>query len=74
MTRARILALSLVATLALSSGALAEGGGGGGGEGGAGSSGGGTSPLLYVGLGIVAVAIIAGIVAFLRRGSAEDRA
>jgi peptide/nickel transport system substrate-binding protein len=45
-----------------------------GGEGGAGSSGGGTSPLLYVGLGIVAVAIIAGIVAFLRRGSAEDRA
>jgi peptide/nickel transport system substrate-binding protein len=44
-----------------------------GGEGGAGSSG-GTSPLLYVGLGIVAVAAIAGIVAFLRRGSAEDRA
>jgi peptide/nickel transport system substrate-binding protein len=44
-----------------------------GGEGGAGSSG-GTSPLVYVGLGIVAVAAIAGIVAFLRRGSAEDRA
>ena len=44
-----------------------------GGEGGTGSSG-GTSPLLYVGLGIVAVAAIAGIVAFLRRRSAEDRA
>ncbi len=35
---------------------------------------GGTSPLLYVGLGIVAIAVIAGIVVFLRRGSAEDRA
>src|SRR5918997_7100910 len=45
-----------------------------GGEGGAGSSDGGTSPLLYVGLGIVAIAAIAGIVIFLRRGSAEDRA
>jgi peptide/nickel transport system substrate-binding protein len=45
-----------------------------GGEGGAGSSDGGTSPLLYVGLGIVAIAAIAGIVLFLRRGSAEDRA
>jgi peptide/nickel transport system substrate-binding protein len=45
-----------------------------GGEGGAGSGDGGTSPLLYVGLGIVAVAAIAGIVFFLRRGSAEDRA
>jgi len=41
MTRARILALSLVATLALSSGALAEGGGGGGGGGGAGGGGAG---------------------------------
>ena len=45
-----------------------------GGEGGAGSGEGGTSPLLYVGLGIVAVAAIAAVVAFLRRGSAEDRA
>jgi peptide/nickel transport system substrate-binding protein len=45
-----------------------------GGEGGAEDSAGGTSPLLYVGLGIVAVAAIAAIVAFLRRGSAEDRA
>jgi peptide/nickel transport system substrate-binding protein len=44
-----------------------------GGEGEAGS-GGGTSPLLYVGLGVVAVAAIAGIAFFLRRGSAEDRA
>jgi peptide/nickel transport system substrate-binding protein len=44
-----------------------------GGEGGA-ASGGGPSPLLYVGIGIVAVAAIAGIVFFLRRGSAEDRA
>ena len=45
-----------------------------GGDGGAGSSDGGPSPLLYVGLGLAAVAAIAGIVAFLRRGSAEDRA
>jgi peptide/nickel transport system substrate-binding protein len=45
-----------------------------GGEGGAESGEGGTSPLLYVGLGIVAVAAIAAVVAFLRRGSAEDRA
>jgi peptide/nickel transport system substrate-binding protein len=45
-----------------------------GGGGGAGSSEGGTSPLLYVLLGLVAVAVIAGIVVFLRRGSAEDRA
>jgi hypothetical protein len=45
-----------------------------GGDGGAASSDGGTSPLLYVGLGIVAIAAIAGIVLFLRRGSAEDRA
>jgi peptide/nickel transport system substrate-binding protein len=45
-----------------------------GGEGGADSAGGGASPLLYVGLGILAVAVIAGIVIFLRRGSAEDRA
>jgi peptide/nickel transport system substrate-binding protein len=37
-------------------------------------SGGGTSPLVYVLLGVVAVAIIAGVVFFLRRGSAEDRA
>ncbi|MGH3148869.1 MAG: ABC transporter substrate-binding protein, partial [Rubrobacter sp.] len=36
--------------------------------------GGGTSPLLYVGLGIVAIATVAGIVFFVRRGSAEDRA
>jgi peptide/nickel transport system substrate-binding protein len=35
---------------------------------------GGPSPLLYVGLGIVAIAVVAGIVVFLRRGSAEDRA
>lgn len=47
---------------------------GGGGEGGAGSGEGGTSPLLYVGLGIVAVAAIVAVFAFLRRGSAEDRA
>ena len=32
------------------------------------------SPLLYIGIGIVAIAVIAGIVYFLRRGSAEDRA
>jgi peptide/nickel transport system substrate-binding protein len=38
------------------------------------SESGGTSPLLFVGLGIVAIAVIAGIVIFLRRGSAEDRA
>jgi peptide/nickel transport system substrate-binding protein len=43
-------------------------------DGGAGGSDGGPSPLLYVGLGIVAIAVIAGVVAFLRRGSAEDRA
>ncbi len=41
MSRARILALSLVAALALSSGALAQGGGGGGGGGGAGGAGSG---------------------------------
>jgi hypothetical protein len=35
---------------------------------------GGPSPLLYVGLGIFAIAVVAGIVVFLRRGSAEDRA
>jgi peptide/nickel transport system substrate-binding protein len=40
----------------------------------AGSGGGGTSPLLYVGIGVVGVAVIAGIVFILRRGSAEDRA
>jgi peptide/nickel transport system substrate-binding protein len=34
----------------------------------------GTSPLLYVGIGVVGIAVIAGIVYFLRRGSAEDRA
>src|ERR671910_1070360 len=39
-----------------------------------GSGGGGTSPLLYVLIVVVAVAAIAGIVFFLRRGSAEDRA
>ena len=50
---------------------LSEGGGGGGAASG---DGGGTSPLLYVGLGIVAVAAVAGIFLFLRRGSAEDRA
>ena len=48
MSRARILALSFVAALALSSGALAQGGGaggggGGGGAGGAGSGAGGAS-------------------------------
>jgi peptide/nickel transport system substrate-binding protein len=42
--------------------------------GGAGDEGGGTSPLLFVGIGIVAIAVIAGIVYFVRRGSAEDRA
>jgi peptide/nickel transport system substrate-binding protein len=36
--------------------------------------GGGTSPLLYVGIGVVVIAVIAGIIFFLRRGSAEDRA
>jgi peptide/nickel transport system substrate-binding protein len=46
--------------------------GGGGGDGGGG--GGGTSPLLYVLLGVVAVAAIAGGIAFARRRSAEDRA
>jgi hypothetical protein len=30
--------------------------------------------LLYVLLGLVAVAAVAGVVFFLRRGSAEDRA
>ncbi len=45
-----------------------------GGEGGAASDEGGTSPLLYVLLGLAAVAAIVGIVFFLRRGSAEDRA
>jgi peptide/nickel transport system substrate-binding protein len=49
---------------------LSAGGGGGGGDGG----GGGTSPLLYVLLGILALAAIAGGIAFARRGSAEDRA
>jgi peptide/nickel transport system substrate-binding protein len=34
----------------------------------------GTSPLLYVGIGVVVIAVIAGIVYILRRGSAEDRA
>jgi peptide/nickel transport system substrate-binding protein len=34
----------------------------------------GTSPLLYIGIGVVVIAVIAGIVVFLRRGSAEDRA
>jgi peptide/nickel transport system substrate-binding protein len=42
--------------------------------GGAGSGDGGPSPLLYVLLGLVAVAAVAGVVFFLRRGSAEDRA
>jgi peptide/nickel transport system substrate-binding protein len=40
----------------------------------AGSEGDGTSPLLYILLAGVAVAVIAGVVFFLRRGSAEDRA
>ena len=40
----------------------------------AGSGGGGTSPLVYVLLAVVAVAVIAGVVFLLRRGSAEDRA
>jgi peptide/nickel transport system substrate-binding protein len=40
----------------------------------AGGEGGGTSPLLYVLLGILAVAAIAAGIAFARRGSAEDRA
>jgi peptide/nickel transport system substrate-binding protein len=39
-----------------------------------GSGGGGTSPLVYVLLAVVAVAVIAGVVFLLRRGSAEDRA
>jgi peptide/nickel transport system substrate-binding protein len=43
-------------------------------QGGAGSGGGGISPLVYVLLAVVAVAVIAGVVFFLRRGSAEDRA
>ena len=43
MSRARILALSFVAALALSSGALAQGGGGGGGAGGGGAGGGASS-------------------------------
>jgi len=38
MSRATILALSLVAALALSSGAMAQGGGAGGGGGGAGGA------------------------------------
>jgi peptide/nickel transport system substrate-binding protein len=42
--------------------------------GGAGSSDGGTSPLLLVLLGVVAVGAIAGVVALVRRRSAEDRA
>ena len=41
MSRARIVALSFVAALALSSGALAQGGGGGGGGAGGGGGGGG---------------------------------
>ncbi len=36
--------------------------------------GGGTSPLVYLGIAVVGIAAIVGIVAFLRRGSAEDRA
>jgi peptide/nickel transport system substrate-binding protein len=39
-----------------------------------GSEGGGTSPLLYIALAGGGVAVIAGAVIFLRRGSAEDRA
>jgi peptide/nickel transport system substrate-binding protein len=42
--------------------------------GGGGETGGGPSPLLYVLIGIFAVAAIAGGIAFARRGSAEDRA
>src|ERR671910_1467003 len=38
------------------------------------SESGGTSPLLFVGLGIVAIAVVAGIIVLIRRGSAEDRA
>ena len=40
----------------------------------AGEEGGGTSPLLYVLLGVLAVAAVAGGIAFARRRSAEDRA
>jgi peptide/nickel transport system substrate-binding protein len=40
----------------------------------AGGEGGSTSPLLYILLAGVVVAVIAGVVFFLRRGSAEDRA
>ncbi len=43
-------------------------------DGAGGGEGGGTSPLLYIVLAGVAVAVIAGVVVFLRRGSAEDRA
>ncbi len=43
-------------------------------DGAGGGEGGGTSPLLYILLAGVAIALIAGVVAFLRRGSAEDRA
>jgi peptide/nickel transport system substrate-binding protein len=43
-------------------------------DGAGGGDGGGTSPLLYVVLAGVAVAVMAGVVVFLRRGSAEDRA
>jgi len=43
-------------------------------DGAGGGEGGGTSPLLYILLAGVAIAVIAGVVAFLRRGSAEDRA
>jgi peptide/nickel transport system substrate-binding protein len=39
-----------------------------------GSEGGGTSPLLYVALAGGGVAVVAGALIFLRRGSAEDRA
>jgi peptide/nickel transport system substrate-binding protein len=46
-----------------------------GGESGAGSGDeGGTSPLLYVLLAVVGIAVVAGVVFFLRRRSAEDRA
>jgi peptide/nickel transport system substrate-binding protein len=45
-----------------------------GGEGDGADGGGGTSPLLYVLLGAVAIAAIAGAIVFARRRSAEDRA
>ena len=55
MSRATILALSLVAALALSSGAMAQGGGGGGGGGGAGGASGASGEPLATRVGREAV-------------------